>query len=258
MAIHFMTRAIFPYDVENKLKEEFFSGSRGGFFVDVGANDPEIGSQTWHLEKLGWRGVLVEPQPALAEKLKERRSAAVFACACSSPQNAGKILPFQLAGGLSSLNLNFFVAGMHKEEIIEVSTRTLDDVLSEANAPVPIDLLSIDVESHEIEVLNGLTLERWRPRLIFIEDHVLNLRLHRYLRSRGYRWLRRTGVNSWYVPAAAPLSVSALGHWQFFRKYYLGTPFRNLREYKRKKREQLWAWLGRKHALRARLGSARD
>jgi FkbM family methyltransferase len=231
-------RAIFPWQAENRLKEEFFCGRRDGFFVDVGANDPTDGSQTWHLEKLGWRGILIEPQPALAQKLREQRRAMVFACACSSPQNAGKTLPLQVAGIFSSLDLDFFVAGMRKGDIIEVPVRTLDEILEEASAPAPIDLLSIDVENHEIDVLNGLTLTRWRPRLIFIEDIVRNLRLHRLLQSRGYKWLRRTGINSWYVPADSPLSVSPFGRWQFFRKYYLGTPWRNLREYKRRKREE--------------------
>jgi FkbM family methyltransferase len=258
MAARFMERAIFPPDVEDRLKEEFFSGVCDGFFVDVGANDPENMSQTWHLERLDWRGILIEPQPALAQKLKERRRAAVFACACSSPQNAGKMLPFQLAGIQSSLNLNFFVAGMRKEEIIEVPVRTLDDILTEAKAPIPIDLLSIDVESHEIEVLNGLTLSRWRPRLILIEDLAFNTRLHRLLQSRGYKWVRRTGLNGWYVPAATAMVVSLFGRWQFFRKYYLGTPFRNLREAKRKLRERLWARLGRADPVPAHSRQCRD
>ena len=223
-------RAIFPSSMEQRLKEDFFADTPAGFFVDVGANDPTDGSQTWHLELKGWHGVLIEPQPRLAQKLKEQRRVPVFACACSSPTNTGKMLPFQLSGIQSSLNLNFFVAGMRKEEIIEVPVRTLDDILLEIKAPVPIDFLSIDVESHEIEVLSGLTLTRWRPRLILIEDIVLNLRLHRVLQSRGYRWVRRTGLNSWYVPRESRMSVSPFGSWQFFRKYYLGTPFRNARE----------------------------
>ncbi len=111
MAVRFMERAIFPYDVEDKLKDEFFAGTHDGFFVDVGANDPKDMSQSWHLEQMGWRGVLVEPQPRLAQKLRRSGGAAVFACACSSPQNAGKMLRFQVSGIHSSLDPNFFVAG---------------------------------------------------------------------------------------------------------------------------------------------------
>jgi methyltransferase FkbM-like protein len=123
--------------------------------------------------------------------------------------------------------------------------RTLDDILEEAKAPAPIDLLSIDVENHEIEVLSGLTLTRWQPRLILIEDLALNLKLHRLLTSRGYKWVRRTGLNGWYVPVNSPTAVSPLGQWQFLRKHYLGVPFRHLREAKRKRREKLRAALGR-------------
>ncbi len=230
--------------MEDGLKEEFFGGTREGFFVDVGANDPKKGSQSWRLEQLGWRGVVVEPQPRLAQQHKEQRNAAVFACVCSSLENAGKTLPFQVSGIHSSLDLNFFVAGMRKKEIIQVPARTLDDILAEAKAPAPIDFLSIDVESHEIEVLTGATLTRWQPRLILIEDLALNTRLHRYLRSHGYKWVRRTGLNGWYVPEPTPFRVSAFGRWQFFREHYLGTPFRHFRETKRKWREWIWRKLG--------------
>jgi len=236
--------AIFPDTAEEELKEKFF-GAKIGYFVDVGANDPKAISQSWHLEQRGWDGVLIEPQPALVRELKEQRRAKVFACACSSPANAGKMLRLHVAGIHSSLNPDFFVAGMRREDVIEVPARTLDDMLEEAKAPTPIDLLSIDVENHEIEVLAGVTLKRWQPRLILIEDLALNLRIHRALTSRGYKWVRRTGLNSWYVPEAAPMTVSPFGQWQFVRKHYLGVPFRHLREAKRKQREKLRAALGR-------------
>lgn len=237
-------RAIFPDTAETELKEKFF-GARPGYFVDVGANDPTDISQSWHLERRGWDGVLIEPQPTLARKLKEQRRAKVFACACSSPANAGKMLHLHVAGIHSSLNPDFFVAGMRKENVIEVPARTLDDILEEAKAPTPVDLLSIDVENHEIEVLSGLTLTRWQPRLILIEDLALNLRIHRALTAHGYKWVRRTGLNGWYVPADSSMTVGPFGQWQFVRKHYLGVPFRHLREAKRKQREKLRAAFGR-------------
>jgi hypothetical protein len=154
------------------------------------------------------------------------------------------MLRLHAAGIHSSLNPDFFVAGMRKEDVIEVPARTLDDIFEAAKAPTPIDFLSIDVENHEIEVLSGLTLTRWQPRLILIEDLALNLKLHHLLTSRGYKWVRRTGINAWYVPADSPLTVRPLGHWQFLRKHYLGVPFRHLREAKRKQREKLRTALG--------------
>ena len=84
--------AVHPtHDEEHALVREFFGGDTSGYFVEVGANHPTEGSQTWHLEQAGWTGVLVEPQPDLAAFLVTSRKARVFAAACSSPDNAGQI-----------------------------------------------------------------------------------------------------------------------------------------------------------------------
>jgi FkbM family methyltransferase len=227
--------AILPPDDETRLVRDFFGGATG-YFVDVGANDPQLGSQSWHLEQAGWSGILIEPQPDLAARLTQARKAKVFAVACSAPANAGKSMPLYLAGPLSSLSEVLMDATQKAEVAVAVPVRTLDQVLTEAAAPAPIDFLSIDVEGHAREVLQGVDLARWRPRLILVEDHVMNLRLHRHLRSRGYRWIRRTGLNSWYVPAEAAAQVGAFGRWQFFRKYVLGVPFRHFREASRRAR----------------------
>ena len=221
--------AIFPYEQENRLKEEFFGHARSGFFVEVGANDPKQWSQTFHLEQLGWRGILVEPQPHLADLARQQRTAQVFAVACSAPENAGKTLTLHLAGIHSSFDPNLKVATVRPEGTIDVPLQPLDAILTEAGAPSPIDFVAVDVEGHEIEVLRGFDFARWRPRLILLEDLVVDLRLHQFMQARGYKWIRRTDINSWYVPVDAAIGVSALGRWQFFRKYYLGTPFRLLR-----------------------------
>ena len=59
--------AVHPSHEEEQARvREFFGGDSSGYFVEVGANHPTHGSQTWHLEQAGWTGVLVEPQPDLA------------------------------------------------------------------------------------------------------------------------------------------------------------------------------------------------
>ena len=107
-------------------------------------------------------GVLVEPQPDLAYDLRLGRKAKVFQVACSSPENAGRELPLHVAGPLSSLNRERMAPGATPESVINVPTRTLDSILLEAGAPSDFDFLSIDVEGHEIEVLRGFDIGRWR------------------------------------------------------------------------------------------------
>ena len=197
-------RSIRHHDEEHALVREFFGGDDSGYFVEVGANHPTEGSQTWHLEQAGWTGVLVEPQPDLAAFLVTSRKARVFATACSSPDNAGQSLPLHVDGPRSALDRDRMSPGAQAAYVIVVPTRTLDSILEEADAPVPIDLLSIDVEGHETEVLRGFDFSRWQPLLILVEDHVNSLQTHRYLKRSGYRLIRRLGHNGWYVPADEP------------------------------------------------------
>ena len=214
-----------------------FFGSRKGYFVEVGANEPRERSQTYHLEQAGWTGVLVEPQPALAALLRAQRSAKVFAVACSGPQNAGRMLPFHVAGPLSSLNRESMAPGAAPEAVIEVPIRTLDSILAEAGTPEQFDFLSIDVEGHEIEVLRGFDIARWRPQLILLEDHVADLAKHRYLKAAGYRLIRRYENNGWYVPQGFVGRIGWPDRWEIVRKYFLALPFRRLRNLSRRFRK---------------------
>jgi len=221
-------RAIFPQNSETELMRAFFEDMHEGYFVEVGANHPTYGSQTFDFEQRGWTGVLVEPQPKLAENLRSHRSAKVFAEACSSRRNAGSSMTLHLAGSHSSFDRRLNLAEVKPHGAINVPARTLDEILTEAGAR-RIDFISIDVEGHELDVLDGFDLARWNPRLLLIEDFLLHLRVHRYLSRHGYRVLRRTGINNWYVPAEALPQLDLAARWQLFNKFYLGTPFRRLR-----------------------------
>ena len=104
--------------------------------------------------------------------------------------------------------------GATPERIITVPIRTLDSILAEAGTPTNFDFLSIDVEGHEIEVLLGFDIARWRPQLVLLEDHVADLSKHRYLIAAGYRIIRRYENNGWYVPrefSGHPPMVGSLG-----------------------------------------------
>jgi FkbM family methyltransferase len=218
----------FPPNQEQELIRQFF-GDKPGFFVEVGANDPHARSQTYHLEQKGWTGLLIEPQPDLADALRANRRAKVFAVACSDPAHDGDTLTLHVAGPLSSLNRERMAPGTVPDGTIAVPVRTLDRVLAEGGAQPGFDFLSIDVEGHELEVLSGFDARRWRPRLILLEDHVENLAKHRAVRAMGYRLIRRYENNGWYVPEDAPQRIASGDRFEIVRKYYLALPFRIIR-----------------------------
>src|SRR5206468_9835159 len=51
-----------------------------------------------------------------------------------------------------------------------VEVRRLDSILVEHRFPHQLGVLSIDTEGWDCEVLLGLDLQTWRPRLIVTED----------------------------------------------------------------------------------------
>ena len=231
--IDFKNRRVYrfsnPPAVEQALVREFFGNKSEGCFVDVGANHPTIDSQSWHLEQLGWNGLLVEPTPSYCEMLRKERRGTVVQYACSSPENHEKGLRLIAAGVHSTLNPSPIALGAHSQETIEVICRTLDSILEEYGVRPGFDFISIDIEGHEMEMFKGFTLKQWQPKLVLLEDHVVGHEKHNHMVSNGYQLILRTGLNSWYVPNNLHYRFSPGAKLEMFRKYWIGLPFRKIR-----------------------------
>jgi FkbM family methyltransferase len=233
MAANLLRKSVLGDADERHLIAEFL-GPAPGTFVEVGANDPVVLSQTYHLEQRGWRGILVEPLRECAERLRAARRARVFAVAAGAPENDGRELPLLVAGALSTLQASI-VEDVAAAEVRSVPVRTLDSMLAEAGFD-RVDFLSVDVEGAELAVLRGFSIARYRPRLILIEDDVQDLSKHAYLEACGYKLVRRTALNNWYVPKQTDFPVSMFGRWQIIRKLYLATWWRRFKRRRKLRR----------------------
>lgn len=61
------------------LDKFIFCGKENGFFLDIGANDPIIGNNTYFFEKnRNWTGIAFEPLPKMREKWVKQRKARQF------------------------------------------------------------------------------------------------------------------------------------------------------------------------------------
>lgn len=194
---------------EDRLLEKLFQGKRRGVCIEVGANNGVDGSTTLRFEELGWDCVLVEPNPALCRELRARRKARLFECAASSA--SGTAILHVASGAEQSHAVSALGDERKPEQIlkehgfpthpVEVATRRLDDILDEAQPAAGIDFISIDVEGHELELLKGFSLDRWRPEVLIVEDNspIWETSVRDYLSAQGYVRFRRTGVNDWYA-----------------------------------------------------------
>jgi FkbM family methyltransferase len=194
---------------EDRLLASIFASTGKGLCIEVGANDGINDSTTYYFEQQGWDCLLVEPNPELCRAIRSVRRARVFECAASAAEGSATLYVAEgaeRAHGVSSLGVDEHAARRISDfgfvaRPLQVPTRRLDDILEEAGVTRSPDFITIDVEGHELEVLKGFSIDRWKPLIIIAEDNSQfeNDAVFRYLRSFGYEPFRRTGVNDWYA-----------------------------------------------------------
>jgi FkbM family methyltransferase len=190
---------------EDRMLAEIFAERSHGWCAEIGAYDGLTGSATLHFERAGWHCLLVEPNPESADQIRLHRTAVLKECAASSEEGVTVFFVAEHVEQMSTLEANDDhirwireVGGRIKP--IGVRTARLDDLLDEAGFP-ELQFLTIDVEGHELEVLRGLSLERFRPRIVILEENLAPRAsaVARHMAEHGYVNFRRTGVNDWYA-----------------------------------------------------------
>jgi FkbM family methyltransferase len=194
---------------EDKILFEICHRKTSGFCVEVGANNGIDDSTSLFFENIGWKCILVEPNPSLCKEIREKRKALLYECAASNRTDTKTLYVVEGAArsdGLSTISTNQEVHDRIKSHgfvssPIRVNTMTLDTILTDAQINCDIDFVSIDVEGHEYEVLEGFSLERWKPLIILVEDNsdFESKVVKNYLKRFGYSRFMRTGVNDWYA-----------------------------------------------------------
>lgn len=192
---------------EDQILGQIFSQKPGGVCVEVGAFDGVTGSATLAFEQLGWTTILVEPLPELAAKIRRARKGRLFEVAAGPFNGEVKFKRALKDPAISTLADTVFQRQLGElrqeswEEVV-VQQRTLDSILEEC-AVSHVDFATIDVEGFEIEVLRGWTVERWKPRVIILEDNSrgFDLSVAAHLDAIGYVCFHHTGVNDWYAQA---------------------------------------------------------
>jgi FkbM family methyltransferase len=147
-----------------------------GFCIDVGASDGRFVNSTWVLEKHHrWTVLSVEANPYMKSLLMKNRAFVKMCAVGSEPQdgvdfhmNLDNLEAFSALNPIRDHPLYQEEAGT-RWDTVKVNVRTLEQLLKEAEFP-RLDALCIDVEGGERDVLKGIDLGRWRPRVIVLES----------------------------------------------------------------------------------------
>jgi FkbM family methyltransferase len=144
-------------------------------YVDVGCFHPVHFSNTLLLHKRGWRGVNVDLNAARIAEFQRLRAGDYNVIAAVSSEER-ELSVAEYAAGLTDRLVEpdqqsvTSLIGEAPTGTRPVRTKTLDGILQSCPWPVPgIGYLNIDCEGHDLEVLKGLDLARYRPAVITIE-----------------------------------------------------------------------------------------
>ena len=200
-------RISYAQNGEDIVLRRTFSQIDDGFYIDVGANDPEQDSVTKLFYDLGWRGINIEPSREYHRMLSAKRLRDIN-LSCLAGAVDGEETFYEISEtGLSTVRADLLPAHEargYRTNGKRVPVRSLRSITDEFVAG-PVHFLKIDVEGHELEVLRGADWEHHRPWVVLVETtaplegSVENPEIVAFLQDKGYRRCLFDGVNSYFV-----------------------------------------------------------
>lgn len=148
-------------------------GKPEGFFVELGAGDGVSLSNSYYFEKvLGWKGLLVEPNPDFYHHLIANRNAFISNKLCGELE--GIEVDFLIAGEVSGIldeNPGYWLKQNLGNKRIKLTTTLLSKIMDEYNCPKYIDFLSLDVEGQELPILKTFPFDIYTFGVICVEHN---------------------------------------------------------------------------------------
>ena len=159
---------------EDLLIDLIFAGREEGFYLDVGANDPEFNSNSLRFYRRGWSGVCVEPGAEAFRRIAQHRPKDLNLNVAIGPERSRmtfyRVVDDSTLSSLDEATARRMAAMVGSTVAAdEVDVLPLRDIFAEHTGGRQVDFLSVDAEGYDLEVLRSNDWERHRPTLLLVE-----------------------------------------------------------------------------------------
>ncbi|TDL95498.1 FkbM family methyltransferase [Macrococcus carouselicus] len=180
-------------------------------YIDIGAGEPVLYSNTYYFYKMGHSGICVDPRKNVKKAFIKKRPRDTFlSLAIGEDTKTEKFHEFDL-GLISTTNINdkeiYEEKGYSIKQTYDVQVVNINSILSKYFRTKDIHLMDIDIEGNEFKVLKTIDFEKYKPFIICIE--VVNPKngQHRddtknivdYLNDNGYKFFADTISNLIFI-----------------------------------------------------------
>lgn len=192
---------------EQKIILEIF-GDFVGRFLEIGACDGKLVSNTLALVERGWSGVMVEPSPRAFVALQERHGAneklTLVHAAVGLERGISKFWEEATIGGYSTTEEGNRAKWQHLAAFPQrpfwIPIMSLWDLVGEFHhcagaEPGPIDFLTIDTEGTSIDLFRGFLFNEIHPRVVCVEHDGHIGECLKWAKHFLYREVARNGEN---------------------------------------------------------------
>lgn len=157
---------------EDLILEQIFGKKKSGFYIDVGAHNPNVFNNTKRFYQKGWQGINIEPNPRLIKEfLKQRHRDINLHMGIGKTSSSATFFEFD-ADSLSTFSKieadKNVQLGYKIKQILKIPIWTLAEVIQKYGTR-DIDFISIDTEGLDLEVLESNNWKKFRPKVVCVE-----------------------------------------------------------------------------------------
>lgn len=143
-------------------------------YLDIGAHHPTYLSNTYYFYKKNSRGICIEPDPILSQKITKKRPKDI----CLNIGIGAKIETSDFFI-MSTPTLNTFsrkeaerlenTTSQKIQKIVKIPLLTVENIIEKQGGGKCPNLISLDVEGLDMAILQSIDFDKYRPEIVCVE-----------------------------------------------------------------------------------------